>query len=159
MVTRRVIRGVLGNFLGTYMSRYSDYNGYWLFGYLVGALGTLRIDLLAPAMTDSASPSSVAGRLAGERFADQARKASLARSQIREAWLLIQRQPGSIMGSVNSHPCSGYKVSFSAGAVMEDGRRYGCERVVFIAEHNPAHELRRAVQTDESDAAAKRPPN
>ena len=35
MPTRRVIKSVLHNFLGTYTSRYSDYNGYWLFGFMV----------------------------------------------------------------------------------------------------------------------------
>ncbi len=34
MATRRAINGVLGNFLGTYVSRYSDYDSYWLFGFI-----------------------------------------------------------------------------------------------------------------------------
>ena len=46
MAKRRAIRGVLGNFLGTFTSRYSDYDGYWLFGFLVADLKDLRIDLL-----------------------------------------------------------------------------------------------------------------
>jgi hypothetical protein len=33
MVTPRAIRGMLRNFLGTYTSQYSDYKGYWLFGF------------------------------------------------------------------------------------------------------------------------------
>ena len=36
MPRRRTIKGVLDNFLGTYTSRYSDYDGYWLFGMVVG---------------------------------------------------------------------------------------------------------------------------
>lgn len=35
MARRRVIKSVLHNFLGTYISRYSDFRGYWLFGFLV----------------------------------------------------------------------------------------------------------------------------
>jgi len=31
---------VLKNFLGTYTSRYSDFQGYWLFGFLVPGLGS-----------------------------------------------------------------------------------------------------------------------
>ncbi len=36
---RRIIKAVLDNFLGTYTSRYSDFHGYWLFGFLVKDLG------------------------------------------------------------------------------------------------------------------------
>ena len=56
MASRRVIKGVLGNFLGTYVSRYSDYDGYWLFGFLVGDLGELRINLLGQSVSDPDTP-------------------------------------------------------------------------------------------------------
>jgi hypothetical protein len=46
MKPRRIIKGVLHNFLGTYTSRYSDYDGYWLFGMLVRDVEELSIDLL-----------------------------------------------------------------------------------------------------------------
>ena len=45
---RRIIKGVLHNFIGTYTSRYSDYDGYWLFGMVVRDVAELRIDLLYP---------------------------------------------------------------------------------------------------------------
>jgi hypothetical protein len=44
----RKIRGVLHNFLATYSSRYSDYDGYWLFGVLAQESGHLQIDLVNP---------------------------------------------------------------------------------------------------------------
>jgi hypothetical protein len=47
MATRRVIKSVLRNFLGTYTSRYSEIRGYWLFGFLVPDLGELHFDLLS----------------------------------------------------------------------------------------------------------------
>lgn len=47
MPTQRAIRGVLGNFLGTYTSRYSEHDGYWLFGLVVAELGELEVNLLA----------------------------------------------------------------------------------------------------------------
>ena len=47
MTSRRVIPGVLHNFLGTFTSRYSDFNGYWIFGFLVEKMDSVRIDLLA----------------------------------------------------------------------------------------------------------------
>ena len=35
MPTRRVIKSVLRNLLGTLTSRYSDWHGYWLLGFVV----------------------------------------------------------------------------------------------------------------------------
>ena len=144
MATQRAIRGVLGSFLGTYTSRYSDYDGYWLFGFLVADLGELRIDLLAPPASDSECPLIVAIRSAAVKFAVQMQKAGLVRSQVREAWLTIGKLSGQTVGSINGAPCAGYNVSFEAGAVMDGGRRYERESVVFVAPHNAEVELRSA---------------
>ncbi len=73
MATRRTMRGVLGNFLGTYTSRYSDFDGYWLFGFLVSDLGEFRIDLLAPNPGEPNTPLAVAVQLAAAKFDDQMR--------------------------------------------------------------------------------------
>ncbi len=143
MATRRVIKGVLGNFLGTYVSRYSDYDGYLLFGFLVGALDELRIDLLGQSVSDPHSPTGAAILLAVARFEDQRRKARLPLSRIREALLTIRRLPGVDSDSVNGHTCWGYNVSFRVVAVMDDGKRYERERVVWIAPHQAVVELRR----------------
>jgi hypothetical protein len=143
------MRGVLGNFLVTYTSRYTDYHGYWLFGFLVADLGELQIDLLTSTATEPESPLGVAIRSAATKFEDQLRKARLARSQVREAALTIRRFPDSVEGVVNGHPSAGYKVSFLVGVVMDDGRRYERERVVFVAPHNLKieHRSTRAVES------------
>ncbi len=150
MATRRIIRGVLGNFLGTYTSRYSDYDGYWLFGFLVGHLGELRIDLLAPTVSQPDSPCGVAIRSAAAKFEDQLRKAGLGRSQVREAWLTIRKLAASFEGSVNGHPCRGHNLGFSVWVVTDGGKRYEREQVVFVAPHNPEMEWRsgRAAEPD-----------
>lgn len=155
MATRRAIRGVLGNFLGTYTSRYSDYDGYWLFGFLVAGLGELRIDLLSPSADELDSLLGLVVRSAGAKFADQVQKAGLVRSQIREAWLTVRKLPEPAAGSVNGVPCAGHEVSFKAEALMEDGRRYEREQLVFIAPHNAEVELRSA-RAAEPGAAADR---
>ena len=49
MTSRRVIPGVLHNFLGTFTSRYSDFDGYWVFGFLIESMDRVRIDLLSEA--------------------------------------------------------------------------------------------------------------
>jgi len=86
----------------------------------------------------------VAVRSAAAQFADQMQKAGLVRSQVREAWLMIRKLPGHVAGSINGVPCTGHTVSFSAGAVMDGGRRYEREQVVFVAPHNAKVELRSA---------------
>jgi hypothetical protein len=142
MATRRVIKGALGNFLGTYVSRYSNYNGYLLFGFLVTDLDELRINLLGQEVREPSTPTSAAVSSAVGKFDDQRRKAHLAASQVREAWLTIRKLPGSKQGSVNGHSCSGFNVSFSAEATMDDGKHYEKQRVVFMAPHNAEIESR-----------------
>ena len=73
VANRRVIKGVLDNFLGTYTSRYTDYEGYWLFGLLVADLGEVEFDLLAAGGSPD-SPLGVAELAASLKFADQRRR-------------------------------------------------------------------------------------
>lgn len=141
MVTRRVIQGVLGNFLGTYMSRYTDFKGYWLFGFLIGDLEGIGIDLLASTFAETVTPLDKAAHWARAKFEDQMRKAGLIEAQVREAWLVLRRLPGSVGGSINNHLCEGYKMSFTVGAVMDNGRRYEREQSVFVAPHNAKFEM------------------
>ncbi len=103
MATRRVINGVLGNFLGTYVSRYSDYNGYLLFGFLVGELGELRFNLLGESVSETSSPKGVAILSAVTKFEDHRRKMDLSRSRIREASLTIRRRVRCSIG-LNQRP-------------------------------------------------------
>ena len=78
MSSRRIIKGVLHNFLVTFTSRYSDFEGYWVFGFLVADMDTVAINLL-DASTESADdkPLTFAKRLAVQRFAEQIAKAGL----------------------------------------------------------------------------------
>ncbi len=142
MATRRVIKSVLQSFLGTYTSRYSDYDGYWLFGFLVADLGELRINLLGQNVGDPASPVGVATSLAVTKFEEQRRKSDLAPSHIHEAWLTIQRLPGERKWWASDHWSAGFNIRFSALAVMENGKRYERECDVFVAPHNPEFESR-----------------
>jgi len=144
MATRKVIKGVLGNFLGTYISRYSEYDGYWLFGFLVRDLEELQIDLLTPPVSKPDSQPGVDVQSAGAKFADQLRKAGLARPQVQQACLTMRKLAGSVRGSVNGHPCDGYNVAFSVAVVTDGGRRYEREQVVFVAPHNAGVEMRNA---------------
>lgn len=143
MARRRRITSVLHNFLGTYTSRYSDYDGYWLFGMVVSHIDALDIDLLHGADTSlGTSPDAVVIRLAGERFAEQVEKAGLSVSCVREARLSITKSAVVKNGPVNGHVCAGHDVRFAARATSDLGRTYERAISVFVAPHNPRVEVR-----------------
>jgi hypothetical protein len=136
MATRRVIKSVLRSFLGTYTSRYTDYEGYWLFGFLVEDIGELEFDLLSQG-GNLDTPLATAEQLAIVKFADQVRKAGLKPEWVTEARLGITKRPDAIRGSVNGRVCDGYEVYFRVSSKMDDDRHYACEQVSFVAPHNP----------------------
>src|SRR5437667_11840282 len=96
MTSRRTIKGVLHNFLGTYTSRYSDFDGYWLFGFLVDGIDHAKCDLIETSGENiEATPIAAAKRLAATKFAEQIEKAGLPRSCFREAHLDITKSADS----------------------------------------------------------------
>src|SRR4051812_17003733 len=105
----RAIKGVLHNFLETYTSRYSDYDGYWLFGMLLGELGQLDIDLLGTGCeTSDRTPITAAVQLATTKFKDQIEKAGLSLSHIQEAQLAITKSPDFRDVFVSGHRRAGF---------------------------------------------------
>jgi hypothetical protein len=137
-----MLKSVLRGFLGTYASRYSDFDGYWLFGYIVGDLGSAEFDLLAEIGPEATEPGRAARTLAAVRFSQQLAKAGLAPSQIVSARLYVERLPGTATGAINGHPCSGYRIRLLANATADTGRCFECERLIFVAPHNPRVECR-----------------
>ena len=145
MASRRVTPGVLHNFLGTFTSRYSDFAGYWVFGFLVATMDTVRIDLLADvAESADSSPSGFARRRAAQKFSEQITKAGLSSARIREAYLDISKSAESTRGFFNGRSSSGYDVRFQAHVVTDLGRAYDSTASPFVAPHDPKMELRSA---------------
>lgn len=139
MPTRRIIKSVLHNFLGTYTSRYTDHNGFWLFGLVVDGLEEWEFDLL----NDSQSMDTIksfAATIAAQRFLDQLSKAGLSRTVVRTATLTIKKLRDSVDGQVNSHLCKGHVLEFRASATSDLGRDFRFEAHVFVAPHNPRFE-------------------
>lgn len=143
MTSRRVIPGLLHNFLGTFTSRYSDFDGYWVFGLLVESMDTVRIDLLADftEVADS-SPSGFARRLAAQKFSEQAAKAGLSSARFREAYLDISKSAEPTRGFVNGRSSAGHCVRFQAHIVTDLGRAYDRTAYIFVAPHDPNIESR-----------------
>jgi hypothetical protein len=142
MPSRRVIQSVLHSFLGTYSSRYSDYNGYWLFGFMVESLDCIDFDLFAADCHSYVAVNEFAWQLAVARFADQLRKSMLARSRVREARLSIRRLPKTIIEPVNGRPSDGHGVRFEVTAITDTGRRFEAAKTIFVAPHNSQREIR-----------------
>jgi hypothetical protein len=143
MATRRIIKSVLRNFLGTLTSRYSDWHGYWLFGFVVNDLERLDHDLLIPvAGSPDETPLARIRSLATRKFLEQLSKARLDPIHIREANLILERLPGCVEVHVYPYPSttSGYRVRFMVSAKTDLGKVYECEQIIGVAPHDPAHE-------------------
>lgn len=137
MAGHRVIKSVLHNFLGTYTSRYSDFRGYYLFGFLIEDIEVLQIDLIKDSSgCNETTPIAVAKRLAVIKFAEQTVKAGLPKSYIRESILEIRKSPEIIPGYVNGWLTSGYNVTFVAKTTTDIGKIYERTITIFIAPHN-----------------------
>jgi hypothetical protein len=136
------MKAVLWNFLGTFTSRYTDFQGYWLFGFLIEDLVELRIDLLVPASGEAGSPPGAVTHAAVAKFDDQLRKAGLDKRRIREAWLTIRKLPERVDGTLDTRGRAGHRVAFLATAVMDNGRQYERERFAIVAPHDPSRETR-----------------
>jgi hypothetical protein len=136
------MKAVLDNFLGTFVSRNSDYRGYWLFGFLVAEAESFTVDLLAVQSPAPSASLSAASDLAVQMFEDQLAKNRFDRSLLRTASLFVERLPLTVEGQVNGHGVAGYQVHVSASAVTEQGRRYQSERAFFVAPHDPRVEWR-----------------
>lgn len=141
--TRRVIPGVLHNFIATFTSRYSDFGGYWLFGLCVVDLDAVTLDLLddSPDVDDS-TPWGLARSLAVQKFGEQIAKVGLPSCWIRKAHLDISKSPTPLLGAVNGYRTSGHIVIFEARVVTDLGREYRRKTSVFVAPHDPKMESR-----------------
>jgi hypothetical protein len=145
MATRRIIKSVLHNFLGTLSSRYSDWHGYWLFGFVVNDLERLDHDLLIPvAGSPDETPLAHIRSLATIKFLEQLSKARLDPIHIREATLILERLPERVEVQYNPYTdpytTSGYRVRFMVSAITDLGKVYECEQIVAVAPHDWTHE-------------------
>lgn len=140
MVGRGALRSVLHNFLDTLSSRYSDLDGYWIWGQVIDDLPE-EIDLLAGASLESSAAAALR-RLACERFAEQLGKHRIAPDRLRAAALQLARAAGAC-ALVNGEARAGYEVTLTASVAWERGSL--TETISFcVAPHDPQLESRRA---------------
>lgn len=141
MSRRTAIRGVLNNFLGTFKSRYSDFKGYWLFGFLVADLNTLQIDLLEWPTVNESTPTNFTRRLAVQRFRDQMNKAGLPIAWVREARLDISKVSEQSMAFAGGRTRPLYDVRLDARVTTDLGKVHVGTTTIRVAPHDPTREL------------------
>lgn len=135
MTSRKALRGVISGFLGTYTSRYTDYSGYWLFGFFICDVGHAKLDLLSE-VNQANTPVDVAWRLAHLKFLDQLRKHGLPGTTVREATLDIDVCSELYEVMSGDHLRRGYNVRFRASVFADYGRHFEGTREVFVARHD-----------------------
>lgn len=149
MTSRRVLKSILCNFLGTYTSRYTEYGGFWLFGFIVEKLNHEEFDLLQESDTRTMEASLArAAQLACQKFNEQVRKAGLDRSRIQSARLSISRMNDLTDVRILRGWRGGRALNFSAHAVTDLGRKFTCEQFLMIAPHDPKLEYKSGPHYD-----------
>jgi hypothetical protein len=139
-VTHRALRGALGNFLGTFTSRYSEFEGYWLFGFLVADFDYFEIELTETSHDVPATPLAKATHLARFAFDDQLRKAKLLPDQVSAAKVVFVRHPDQVEGWVNIHRKKGFNVTVRVEARSNREEYFAKKVVLFVTPHDPLAE-------------------
>ena len=151
MARRRQLNGVLHGFLGTITSRYSEFNGYWLFGFLVGRIRPLKIDLMGTTIPrHSRAPVRWTISIARRMFEDQVTKAGLTLAEIREASLTVRTVSGFVITEVGDPPRRRHcqEVKILVQAVLQDGRTSALWTPLMVAKHDPHEESQAFTQPD-----------
>jgi hypothetical protein len=142
MASTRALRGVVGNLLAAYVSRYSSYQGYWVFGFLVQELDLLEFDLLGTPQR-GLTPTEVAGVRAIAVFRDQLAKAGVDPMRVRSGTLSLRRgRPANLV--VSDIAVCGWELLVSARVQAMSGQWFLAERRVHVAPHDPQRERRSA---------------
>jgi hypothetical protein len=143
MKVRRRLTGVLCGFLDAFVSRYSDYDGYWIFGLLVRERAEVSFELLRGSSDMPGSPVfSAAVRIAKSRFASLLEKYCIPPEFVSEASVAVSRLEPATRGPVNGRTCTGHHYLLVANAASDLGKHYTAHKRIFIAPHDPSVEHR-----------------
>ena len=141
MPSSRVLKSVVHNFLGTFMSRYTGFDGYWLFGFVVERSAEADVDLLEVPSAARSTPVAALRATACDRFQEQLAKAGIAVQRLSSATLQWRRSDLEPFLSVWG-PRPGYHVVVEAVAVIPSGRRFRHIVREHILVHDPKLERR-----------------
>ena len=122
MPSRKALKSVIRGFLGTYVSRNSDFDGSLLFGFVIDRLTVEEIDLTESAPAPPLNtPEYELSALARHKFQAQLSKVGLPLSVVRNATLTIRKgEPSTVWGA---DVFFNVRVETDLGRVYEDGVR------------------------------------
>lgn len=143
MASRKALKCVVAGFLGTYVSRYTDYDGYWLFGFLDFGVDPFNFDLLCEG-AQGTSPLNVAHAIACAKFRQQVQKHRLPPSVVSEVELTIARTTGLQSEFAGDFVRVGQRVAVRVSVRSDLGQCFEGTANIFVAPHDPLRERRSA---------------
>lgn len=141
VMRRKSIKNAIQGFLGTYISRNTDFDGYWLHGQLLTRKLNYSFNLSGWAC--HANPlEETAWRLAITRFTDQLKKCGLRSTLVRQATLEWSASGEIVAGARRGMRVDGRIVVLTLRCELDNGQTYEGSQSVFVAPHDPAEEHR-----------------
>ncbi len=132
MPSRKVLKSVVRGFLGTYVSRNSEFDGRLLFGFVIDSLSHAEIDLNASEPASPVkNPRGELSRLARQKFQEQLSKVGLPTSVVQSAVLTIRKGEPRVGGLGRA-----FDVSFNIRVETDLGRVYQAGVREFIEPHS-----------------------
>lgn len=136
---RGSISSVLHGFLGRFLGRSSEWNGYWLFGFLPFDEQPFEWSILPAAQLDHSTPIAFARTLASTVLADQLSKVGRA-GELTDASLTMTVIGKETQTFERGLSRSGWIVKAEIAATDLRKRRHVRAETLFIAPHDPAVE-------------------
>lgn len=141
----RALKSVLHNFLGSFTSRYTDYNGYSFWGFVLPYLDFYEIDLLKrnKNYTENILLNEFSD-LANRIFLDQLGKHRIETYEILKAKLIFTIVDSSQTIDVNGYLTNASTIKVYAEAQTGLYRIYDKTMYITVAKHNPEIEFKSA---------------
>lgn len=134
---------MLHNYLETLSSRYSDYDGFWVFGLLFHNLGAIKIDLDSQSSLLPGDPVLVWFEAESRRkFAEQIAKDRIPIEYVRAARLVCEVVSKPFSGSIGGSPTEGATCRLTVSVTSDLGAEYSRKKEFFVAPHDPSREHR-----------------
>ncbi|NWJ25955.1 hypothetical protein [Rhizobium sp. RM] len=135
MSRRKQFQGICDGILGSFVSRYNDFNGYWALGQYVSVLNNLGERQLQLKLTHATETPDHPAFALSEEYYGGAVLRMMEANAMPPTWLADATIRVSIVAPA--------KVMCEIEIVSDLGKTYRSERTITVRPHDPAVELRR----------------
>lgn len=137
------MRSVVDNFLATFKSRNTDFDGYWAYGFIIERMrDELQIDLINQNESAVSAAEGMIISLARNRFVAQVAKARLDLAFIQNALLVIRNSGTRGTCWINDSQTTGSELILTVEVIMDNDRRYSGSETICVAQHDASRERR-----------------